>query len=149
MRIIEDIVRVEKGNRNDLPKSFSVAKKSEAPVRSKKKTLVSKKKAFQRVPKKNIKSKTKRTKKTIKLEDLVSKDGKLILWMLVILLAYIFFIGIFLYDNKKDVPASIENTITELEKEDEIFRKEMEELDKFYSGELLEDTVERIEKMQD
>ena len=149
MRIIEDIVRVEKGNRGDLPKSFSVAKKTEAPVRSKKKTPVSKKKAFQRVPKKNIKSKTKRTKKTIKLEDLVSKDGKLILWMLVILLAYIFFIGIFLYDNKKDVPASIENTITELEKEDEIFRKEMEELDKFYSGELLEDTVERIEKMQD
>ena len=149
MRIIEDIVRVEKGNRGDLPKSFSVVKKTEVPVRSKKKASVFQKKAFQRALKKNIKSKIKRTKKTIKLEDLVSRDGKLILWMLVVLLAYIFFIGIFLYDNKKDVPASIENTIIELEKEDEIFRKEMEELDKFYSGELLEDTVERIEKMQD
>ena len=149
MRIIEDIVRVEKGSKGNLPKSFSVVKKTEAPVRSNKKAPVSKKKAFQRVLKKNIKSKIKRTKKTIKLEDLVSRDGKLILWMLVVLLAYIFFIGIFLYDNKKDVPVSIENTIAELEKEDEIFRKEMEELDKFYSGELLEDTVERIEKMQD
>ena len=149
MRIIEDIVRVEKGSKGNLPKSFSVVKKTEVSVRSKKKALVSKKKEFQRALKKNIKSKIKRTKKTIKLEDLVSRDGKLILWMLVVLLAYIFFIGIFLYDNKKDVPVSIENTIAELEEEDEIFRKEMEELDKFYSGELLEDTVERIEKMQD
>ena len=149
MRIIEDIVRVEKGGKGDSPKSFSVAKKAVSPVRSEKKTPVLKKKAPRRAPKKNIKSKAKKAKRTIKPEDLVSRDGKLILWMLIILLAYIFFIGIFLYDNKKDVPASIENTIIELEKEDEISRKEMEELDKFYSGELLEDTVKRIEGMQD
>jgi len=148
MRIIEDIVRVEKGSKGNLPKNFSVVKKTEALVCSKKKASVFKKKAFRRELKKNIKSKIKRTKKTIKLEDLVSRDGKLILWMLVILLAYIFFIGLFLYNDKEDIPPPIESTIAELEKEDEIFRKEMEELDKFYSGELLEDSVERIEKMQ-
>ena len=136
MRIIEDIVRVKKEGKNNLPKNYSTAKKTIVLMHPEKKA-----------PAKNVKSKTK--KRIIKLENLVSTDGKLILGMIAVLFIYIFFMGLFLYDDKKDIPPSIENTVTELEKEDELLKKEINELEEFYTGELLEDTIERIEKMQD
>ncbi|MEA2098076.1 MAG: hypothetical protein U9P70_03325 [Patescibacteria group bacterium] len=142
MRIVEDIVRVKKESKSDLPKNYSVVKKTAVSTRSEKKIFTkSVKKARSKI------KKTKKAKKTIKLEHLVSTDGRLILGMIVVLFIYIFFMWFFLYDGKKDVPASIENTVAELEKEDELSKKEIDELEEFYSGELLEDTIERIKEM--
>lgn len=138
MRIVEDIIRVKKKGKEDLPRNYNAAKKYKPPPTP----------PYQEGGKNKIPAQTAEEKitKASGSESLIILNKRLIFGMIVVLLVLI---GLFLYNSDKDIPISIENIATELEKENELFEKEISELEEFNSGDALEDINKRIEEMNE
>jgi hypothetical protein len=119
MRIVEDIVRVKRKKRRDLL-SNNEAKKIVYYSRFKDKVLAENAENNKR--------------KTISLKNLISFNKRLIFGMAGVLFVFTVFVGLFLYNSDKSIPISVENIAAELEKENELFEKEISELEEFNSG---------------
>ncbi|MCK4592231.1 hypothetical protein KAT63_02185 [Candidatus Parcubacteria bacterium] len=130
MRIVEDIVRVKKEGKGDLLKNYNTAKKAAVSSRFKNK-----------IPAQTAEEKI---TKASDLESLIILNKRLIFGMIAVILV---FIGLFLYNSDKNIPASIENIATELEKENELLEKEISEMEEFNSGDALKNINKRIEQL--
>ena len=135
MRIVEDIICVKKDNKKDLLRNYNAAKKVAASSRSKNKT--------------DVRSVENKAKKVTNLESLISSNKRLIFGIIFISFISIVFMGLFLYNSDKEVPVSVENIATELEKENELLEKEISEIEESDSNDALENIIRRIEGMSD
>ncbi len=130
MRIVEDIVRVKKEGKGDLLKNYNTAKKAAVSSRFKNK-----------IPAQTAEEKI---TKASDLESLIILNKRLIFGMIAVILV---FIGLFLYNSDKNIPASIENIASELKKENELLEKEISEMEEFNSGDALKNINKRIEQL--
>ncbi|MCK5084104.1 MAG: hypothetical protein KAQ64_00420 [Candidatus Pacebacteria bacterium] len=135
MRIVEDIICVKKDNKKDLLRNYNAAKKVAASSRSKNKT--------------DVRSVENKAKKVTNLESLISSNKRLIFGIIFISFISIVFMGLFLYNSDKEVPVSVENIATELEKENELLEKEISEIEESDSNDALENIIRRIKGMSD
>jgi len=130
MRIVKDIIRVKKKGKEDLPRNYSAAKK--AVVSSRFKNKISAQTAEEKIT------------KASSLESLIILNKRLIFGMVVVLFVLV---ELFLYNSDKNIPISIENISTELEKENELLEKEISEAED--SNDTLRNINRRIEEMSD
>lgn len=135
MRIVEDIICVKKDSKKDLLRNYNAAKKVAASSRSKNKT--------------DVRSVENKAKKVTNLESLISSNKRLIFGIIFISFISIVFMGLFLYNSDKEVPVSVENIATELEKENELLEKEISEIEESDSNDALENIIRRIKGMSD
>ena len=144
MKIVEDIIRVKKKGKRDLPRNYNAAKKATVSSRFKNKISVKKTGEKPRNLLQSLAEILQRGKKAANLKSLISSNKRLILGMIVVILV---FIGLFLYNSDKNIPASIENIASELKKENELLEKEISEMEEFNSGDALKNINKRIEEL--
>ena len=130
MRIVEDITRVKKEDKRDLSENYNATKKAAVSSRFKNK-----------IPAQTAEEKI---TKASDLESLIILNKRLIFGMIAVILV---FIGLFLYNSDKNIPASIENIASELKKENELLEKEISEMEEFNSGDALKNINKRIEQL--
>ena len=128
MRIVEDIIRVKKKGKEDLPRNYNAAKKAVVSSRFKNK-----------IP---VQTAEEKITKASGSESLIILNKRLILGMIAVLLVLI---GSFLYNSNKDIPVSIENISADLEKENELLEKEISEVED--NNDTLRNINRRIEQL--